>query len=187
MSLFGGRREADAARAGAVPAPAGGAARSEGSAPEQRIAQDAGGHVAAATRTGGSVANIGKSIVFKGDLTGDEDLQIEGQVEGGIQLANHVLTIGQTGRAQAQLYAKAVVVVGHVTGNITATERVVLEATASVEGDIHTPKLVIAEGAVLNGAVEMTKAQPDSAKSLARAASGTPPTAAPPATPPAKG
>lgn len=119
-----------------------------------------GGAQAPPAKAGGNVANIGKSIVFKGDLTGDEDLQIDGSVEGGIQLANHELTIGDTGRAQAQLYAKSVIVIGNVTGDITATERVELQASATVEGDIHTPRLVIAEGAALNGSVEMTKAQP---------------------------
>lgn len=119
-----------------------------------------GGTQAPPAKSGGNVASIGKSIVFKGDLTGDEDLQIDGSVEGGIQLANHELTIGDTGRAQAQLYAKSVIVIGNVTGNITATERVELMASATVEGDIHTPSLVIADGAVLNGAVEMTNAQP---------------------------
>jgi len=169
--LFGGRRDGDASRGGNAPPATGETARSEGSAPVERIALDArGSTAAAATKAGDSVANIGKSIVFKGDLTGDEDLQVEGQVEGGIQLANHVLTIGQSGRANAQLYAKSVVVIGHVTGNITATERVVLEASASVEGDVHTPKLVIAEGAVLNGTVEMTKAPGDAAKTGARPA-----------------
>ncbi len=107
------------------------------------------------------MANIGKSIVFKGDLSGDEDLEIEGQVEGGVQLANHQLTIGESGRVQAQLYAKEVVVIGHVTGNITATERVEIQVNGVVEGDVHTPRLVVADGAVLNGSVEMSKPQPD--------------------------
>jgi len=107
------------------------------------------------------VANIGKSIVFKGDLSGDEDLQIDGQVEGGVQLANHQLTVGETGRVQAQLYAKDVIVIGHVTGNITATERVEIQVNGVVEGDVHAPRLIIADGAVLNGAVEMSKPQPD--------------------------
>ena len=107
------------------------------------------------------MANIGKSIVFKGDLSGDEDLQIDGQVEGGVQLANHELTIGETGRVQAQLYAKDVIVIGHVTGNITATERVEIQVNGVVEGDIHAPRLIVADGAVLNGTVEMSKAEPD--------------------------
>lgn len=113
----------------------------------------------AKSQRGGTVADIGKSIVFKGDLSGDEDLQIDGQVEGGVQLANHQLTIGETGRVQAQLYAKSVIVVGHVTGNITATERVEIQVNGIVEGDVHTPRLIVADGAVLNGSVEMTKSQ----------------------------
>lgn len=107
------------------------------------------------------MANIGKSIVFKGDLTGDEDLQIDGQVEGGIQLANHQLTIGETGRVQAQLYAKSIVVIGHVTGNITASERVEIRVNGIVEGDVHAPRLIVADGAVLNGTVEMTRTEAD--------------------------
>jgi cytoskeletal protein CcmA (bactofilin family) len=107
------------------------------------------------------VAIIGKSIVFKGDLSGDEDLQIDGHVEGGIQLVNHQLTIAESGRVQAQLYAKEVVIVGQVIGNVTATERVEILATGSVEGDIHTPRLIVAEGAVLSGAIEMTKSEPE--------------------------
>ena len=106
------------------------------------------------------MANIGKSIIFKGDLSGDEDLQIDGQVEGGVQLANHQLTISETGRVQAQLYAKDVIVIGHVTGNITATELVEIQVNGVVEGDIHAPRLIVADGAVLNGAVEMSKGQP---------------------------
>ncbi len=85
------------------------------------------------------MANIGKSIVFKGDLSGDEDLQIDGQVEGGVQLADHQLTIGETARVQAQLYAKDVIVIGHVTGNITATERVEIQVNGVVEGTRYLP------------------------------------------------
>ena len=109
------------------------------------------------SQRGETVADIGKSIVFKGDLSGDEDLQIDGQVEGGVQLANHQLTIGETGRVQAQLYAKSVIVIGQVTGNITATERVEIQVNGVVEGDVHAPRLIVADGAVLNGSVEMTK------------------------------
>ena len=162
MSLFGGRRDGDGAREQEPRAQSDAAGRGEGPGIRERVAQMTGGTAAAVT--GGSVANIGKSIVFKGDLTGDEDLQVDGNLEGGIQLANHELTIGETGRVQAQLYAKSVVVIGHVTGNITATERVELKTSAVVEGDIHTPKLVVAEGAIVNGQVEMTKTPPEARK-----------------------
>jgi len=109
---------------------------------------------------GGKVPSIGQSIVFKGDLSGDEDLQIDGQVEGGVQLANHELTIGATGRVQAQLFARSVVVIGHVVGNITATERVEIQVDGVVEGDVHSPRLVVADGATLNGRIEMSQPRP---------------------------
>jgi len=102
-----------------------------------------------------SVASFGKSIVIKGDLTGDEDLEIEGRVEGQVKLPNHQLTIGAHGRVTAQVEAKTVVVVGHVAGNVHASERVEVQATGVVDGDIHAPRLLIQEGAVVNGSIQM--------------------------------
>jgi len=151
--LFSGNKKSDDSRGRNAPG------QRRATFDNQKSRPNGGGESATSTSTGGNVATIGKSIVFKGDLSGDEDLQIDGLVDGGIQLANHQLTVGDTGRAQAQLYAKSVVVIGQVTGNITATELVELQSSAIVEGDIHTPRLVIADGAVLNGTVEMTKAQ----------------------------
>ena len=101
------------------------------------------------------MANIGKSIQIKGDLTGNEDLVVEGKVEGRIDLPNNQLTIGAEGQVKADLHAKTVVVIGHVTGNIGATERVEVQATGIVDGDVKSPRLIVQEGAVLNGAVEM--------------------------------
>ena len=68
--------------------------------------------------------NIGKSVVIKGELNGSEDLTIEGQVEGKIELKDHVLTIGPNGKIKAQVFAKSVIVLGEVNGNVTATEKV---------------------------------------------------------------
>jgi len=105
------------------------------------------------------VANIGKSITIKGDLTGNEDLEIDGNIEGRIDLPNNQLTIGAEGKVKAEVTAKAVTIVGHVTGNVTATEKIEVEATGHIDGDVRAPRLIIAEGAVLNGSVEMgTKA-----------------------------
>jgi cytoskeletal protein CcmA (bactofilin family) len=101
------------------------------------------------------VASFGKSIVFKGDLTGDEDLEIEGRVEGQVKLPNHQLTIGAHGRVTAQVEAKHVIVIGHVAGNVVATERVEVQATGVVDGDIQAPRLFIQEGAVVNGSIQM--------------------------------
>src|SRR5215218_10025397 len=70
------------------------------------------------------VVNIGKSVVIKGELNGSEDLTIEGQVEGKIELKEHALTIGPNGKIKAQVFAKSVIVLGEVTGNVTASEKV---------------------------------------------------------------
>jgi cytoskeletal protein CcmA (bactofilin family) len=104
-----------------------------------------------------SMANIGQSIVFKGELSGDEDLEIDGQVEGSVKLTNNELTVGANGNLKADVTAKSVVVVGRVHGNLTATERIEIQATGIVDGDIRAPRLVIQEGAVLNGGIDMTK------------------------------
>ena len=106
---------------------------------------------------GEDVANIGKSISINGDLTGNEDLVIEGKVEGKVDLPNNQLTIGANGTVRAEVKAKAVSVVGRVTGNVSATERIEIQATGIVEGDVSAPRLVVAEGAVVNGSVQMGK------------------------------
>jgi cytoskeletal protein CcmA (bactofilin family) len=101
--------------------------------------------------------NIGKSVVIKGELNGSEDLTIEGQVEGTIQLKEHVLTIGPNGKIKAQVFAKSVIVLGEVTGNVTATEKVDIRDKGSVDGDIISPRVAIAEGAHFRGSVDMQR------------------------------
>lgn len=103
------------------------------------------------------VVNIGKSVVIKGELTGSEDLTIEGQVEGTIQLRDHVLTIGPNGKIRAQVFSKAVIVLGEVNGNITASEKVDIKDNGSVDGDIISPRVAIAEGAHFRGSVDMQR------------------------------
>ena len=101
------------------------------------------------------VVNIGKSVVIKGELNGSEDLTIEGHVEGRIELRDHVLTIGPNGKIKAELFAKAVVVLGEVIGNVSASERVDIRENGSVEGDITAPRVAIAEGAHFRGSIDM--------------------------------
>lgn len=112
------------------------------------------------------MANIGKSITIKGDLSGNEDLQIDGTVEGRIDLPNNQLTIGAEGRVKAEVQAKGVVVIGHVTGNLSATDRIQVEQTGIVDGDVKAPRLVIQEGAMLNGSVEMSSSASSKTSSL---------------------
>ena len=104
---------------------------------------------------------IGKSIVIKGDVTGSENLTIDGKVEGKIELKQHLLTIGQYGRIQAEVFAKSVVVLGEVVGNIRASEKVAIRDNGTVEGDIVAPRVAIAEGARFRGGIDMQQnAQP---------------------------
>ena len=117
------------------------------------------------------IVNIGKSVVIKGELNGSEDLTIEGHVEGIIQLREHVLTIGPNGRIKAQVFAKSVIVLGEVTGNVTATDKVDIRDNGSVEGDLVAPRVAIAEGAHFRGSVDMqrkgTVAQPQAVRPVA--------------------
>jgi cytoskeletal protein CcmA (bactofilin family) len=103
------------------------------------------------------VVNIGKSVVIKGELNGSEDLTIEGHVEGKIELKDHVLTIGPNGKIKAQVFAKAVIVLGEVQGNVTASEKVDIRDGGSVDGDIISPRVAIAEGAHFRGSVDMQR------------------------------
>jgi cytoskeletal protein CcmA (bactofilin family) len=103
------------------------------------------------------VVNIGKSVVIKGELNGSEDLTIEGHVEGKIELKDHVLTIGPNGKIKAQVFAKSVVILGEVTGNVTATEKVEIRDNGSVDGDIAAPRVAIAEGAHFRGSIDMQR------------------------------
>ena len=123
------------------------------------------------------IVNIGKSVVIKGELNGSEDLTIEGHVEGTIQLREHVLTIGPNGRIKAQVFAKSVIVLGEVTGNVTASDKVDIRDNGSVDGDIISPRVAIAEGAHFRGSVDMQR-KAGSAQPPAKAAA-TPQAAAP--------
>lgn len=127
--------------------------------------------------------NIGKSVIIKGELTGSEDLTIEGHVEGKIELRQNVLTIGPNGRIKAQVFAKSVVILGEVTGNVTASEKVDLRDNGAVDGDIAAPRVAIAEGAHFRGSIDMQRAgaKPGEAPKAGDAAAAKP--ATPAATP----
>jgi len=103
------------------------------------------------------MVNIGKSVVIKGELNGSEDLTVEGHVEGKVELKDHVLTIGPHGRIKAEVFAKAVIVLGEVVGNILATEKVDIRDNGSVDGNIISPRVAIAEGAHFRGSVDMQR------------------------------
>ena len=100
---------------------------------------------------------IGKSVVIKGELSGSEDLTIEGNVEGRIELKENILTIGPNGKIRAEVFAKSVIVLGEVSGNVTASEKVDIRDNGSVDGDITSPRVAIAEGAHFRGSVDMQR------------------------------
>ena len=125
--------------------------------------------------------NIDGSLVIRGSLTCSEDLVIEGQVEGQIDLPNHDLTTGPESRIHAAISARAVVVQGEVSGDITASAKVELTATSRVNGDIIAPLLTIADGARLRGSVDISGVpvaslgQEPSEESVSRQPERTPP------------
>jgi cytoskeletal protein CcmA (bactofilin family) len=106
------------------------------------------------------VMDLGKSVVIKGELSGSEDLTLYGQMEGSIKLPDHTLTIGPHADIKAQVSAKFVVIMGALTGNVTAGEKVEIGATGSVTGDIQSPRLAIADGGCFRGRVEMPAIRP---------------------------
>jgi len=103
------------------------------------------------------LVNIGQSISIKGELTGNEDLTIEGKVDGKIILKDHNLTIGSNGRITAEIHAKTVLVLGEVVGNVTADDKVEVASTGSMRGDILAPRVVLADGARFKGAIDMDR------------------------------
>lgn len=106
--------------------------------------------------TGDAAAVIGKSVQIRGEVKGNEDLLVEGFVEGTVNLSESRLTIGQHARVQANLSARDVVVLGTVTGDIQAVGRVELRAGCLMTGDIHAGRLSIEENAIFSGKVELT-------------------------------
>ena len=101
------------------------------------------------------IAIIGPAIQIKGELTGSEDLIIDGKVDGKIELNNHHLTIGPKGRIVAEIRAKRITIRGEVRGNVTAKEIVEIREGGRLRGDIVTPRIAFQEGAFFTGSVEM--------------------------------
>ncbi|HYL14812.1 MAG TPA: polymer-forming cytoskeletal protein [Terriglobales bacterium] len=103
------------------------------------------------------MANLGKSVSIKGELSGSEDLYIDGQVEGTIELRGNRLTVGPNGRIKANVNARSAIIQGKLEGNIHATERVDLKQSAVVLGDIATQRISIEDGAYFKGGVDIQK------------------------------
>jgi len=105
------------------------------------------------------VAHIGKSVIVKGELSGSEDLYVDGEVEGSIELRSNSLVIGPNGRVRANVHARDVIIHGKVDGNVRGTERVELKKSAILNGDINTQRIVIEDGAFFKGAIDIQKVE----------------------------
>ena len=102
-------------------------------------------------------AHIGRSVVVRGELSGSEDLYLDGEIEGNIELRDHSLVIGPNGRIRANVTAREVVIHGRVEGNVTASERAELKRSCVLTGDVSTQRIVIEDGAFFKGSVDLKK------------------------------
>jgi cytoskeletal protein CcmA (bactofilin family) len=109
---------------------------------------------------GPDVSHIGESIVIKGDVSGSGNVYLNGELEGSVDLLDSALTIGPEGRIRANLQARSIVVQGRVDGNLYGLERAELKKSATVVGDIYTPRIAIEDGAFLEGNVWVHKSTP---------------------------
>ncbi|NWG13752.1 MAG: polymer-forming cytoskeletal protein [Acidobacteria bacterium] len=111
-------------------------------------------------RTPASVAReralIGPTLVIKGDLTGEEDLVIEGRIEGKIEFRKHSVTIGKNGHVKADIYGKVITVEGEVQGNLYGDDQLILRQSSTVRGDIVAPRVVLEDGANFKGSIDMS-------------------------------
>lgn len=130
------------------------------------------------------VATIGKSVVVKGELSGSEDLYVDGNVEGSITLRGQSLTIGPNGRVRANVEARNVIVHGQVDGNITASDRVELRKSASLKGDISTARIAIDDGAYFKGAIDIQKTEAPRVEAKPQAMAAVSSTSVPPSSQP---
>ena len=117
--------------------------------------------------SGRSQAQIGKALKLKGEITGSEDVYVDGEVEGTIELRENTLTVGPNGNVKANVKARSITVLGRLEGNVTAGERIEIRKTGSLEGDLVTPRVVIEDGAVFRGSIYILR--PSAEKSDPRA------------------
>jgi len=110
-----------------------------------------------ATTPAGSTARLGASLHIKGEITGNEDLHVDGSVEGLIQLDDRKLTIGASAKVTADLVAREVIVYGSVKGNLRARDRIEIKKDGSVIGDLTTARIMIEDGAYFKGAIEIDR------------------------------
>jgi cytoskeletal protein CcmA (bactofilin family) len=128
------------------------------------------------------VAAIGKSVIIKGQILSREDLYLDGEIEGTVEVPENRLTIGPHGRLQASIKAREVVVLGAVNGNVEASERMDIRKDARLVGDIKTGRIIIEDGAYFKGNIDIVREPPKPA-APPRPASPAHPSGAPAAAP----
>jgi len=135
------------------------------------------------SRTG--QAHIGKSVLVKGEISSSEDLFIDGEVRGAVELREHVLTIGPNGKVEANVTAREIVVQGTLNGNVFASEKIEIRATGSILGDLTTARIIIEDGAYFKGSIDILKPglKTEASKPLPGAAAQGPAAVKPPAQP----
>ncbi len=99
---------------------------------------------------------IGATIYIKGDLSGQEDLLIEGRVEGKIELRQHNVTVGKNGKVKADIYGRTITIEGEVQGNLYGEEQLLLRQTSTVRGNIIAPRVSLEDGSNFKGSIDMT-------------------------------
>jgi len=122
-----------------------------------------------ATRGGNAV--LGKSVIVKGQILSREDLTIDGEVEGTIEMQEHRLTIGPNGKVRASVKAREVIVLGTLHGNVETGDRIDIRKEAKLVGDIRTARIVIEDGAYFKGNVDIVRAEVPRPAAAAPAAS----------------
>jgi cytoskeletal protein CcmA (bactofilin family) len=127
----------------------------------------------------GGSASIGKAVKIVGQIFSREDLYVDGDVEGTIELMEHKLTIGPNGKVHAGVKAREVVALGTIQGNVEASERIDIRKDAKLVGDIKTARIVIEDGAYFKGSIDIVKTEPKAAPSQPRPQSAPAPAAPP--------
>lgn len=126
----------------------------------------------------GRTASIGKSVVIKGQLFAREDLYIDGEIEGSVEMLEHRLTVGPNGKIMAGVNAREIVVLGTVHGNVEASDKIEIRKEAKLVGDIRTVRIVIEDGAFFKGSIDIVKSEPKPAAAPRQIAAAQAPAAA---------
>ena len=109
-------------------------------------------------------ATIGRTVVIKGEVSGNESLYIDGRVEGSVTFKDHRVTVGRNGVVQANISAREVVIMGKVQGNVTCSDRLDIRSEGSLTGDVVTQRISVEDGAIMKGSIEVKAADQKNSK-----------------------